>query len=165
MHPFADDPRMWDELPAGWLGQEEEQGLKPKDGAGSWREVRVDHKRWHGNTLLLRFAGMEDRNAAESIIGLLFGVPRERLPQPGEGEYYWGDLLGLQVISTEDQVLGEVLGLIETGANTVLRVGTNGESNEASKPSAERLLPFVDAVVLEVDLAGRRIRVDWGLDW
>jgi 16S rRNA processing protein RimM len=69
-------------------------------------------------------------------------------------EYYWADLLGLEVRNTREQSLGRILGLIETPANAVLRVG-DGES------ATSDLLPFVAAVVLDVDLAERRVRVEW----
>ncbi|MCL2831200.1 MAG: ribosome maturation factor RimM [Betaproteobacteria bacterium] len=161
--PFADDSRLWSGLQAGWLGREERG--KTGNGTDAWREFRVESGRWHGNAFLLRFAGIEDRNAAESLVGLLLAAPRERLPQPAEDEYYWGDLEGLQVVNLEGQTLGEVLGLIETGANAVLRVGIHGKTDETPEPSGERLLPFVGAVVREVDLEKRCIRVDWGLDW
>lgn len=102
-------------------------------------------------------AGISDRNASEAARGLLVGAPRAELPATTSGEYYWADLLGLEVVNTHDQPLGRVLGLIGTAANDVLRVG-DGEGTE-------RLLPFVAAVVLDVDVPGRRIRVDWEADW
>ena len=88
---------------------------------------------------------------------MLVGVPREELPPTAKDEYYWTDLIGLAVVNGKDQSLGNVLGLIETPGNAVLRVG-DGEGSE-------RLLPFVDAVVVAVDLSARRIRVDWETDW
>ncbi len=89
--------------------------------------------------------------------GVLVGAPRAALPPTRTDEYYWADLVGLEVINTREQSLGCILGLIETPANTVLRVA-DGEG-------AERLLPFVAAVVLDVDLVERRVRVDWEADW
>ena len=89
--------------------------------------------------------------------GLLVGAPRAALPPTGAGEYYWADLVGLEVINTRDQSLGRILGLIDTPANTVLRVGDGDR--------AERLLPFVAAVVLDVGLEAGRVRVEWEMDW
>ena len=79
------------------------------------------------------------------------------MPAVGKDEYYWADLIGMQVVNAHDQVLGRVLGLIDTSANDVFRVGDND--------GAERLLPFVASVVLDVDINERRIRVDWEADW
>ena len=81
----------------------------------------------------------------------------------GKDEYYWADLIGLQVFNTHDEPLGRVLGLIATSANDVLRVGSAEEG--AQGKDRERLLPFVAAVVLDVNLQERRIRVDWEADW
>jgi 16S rRNA processing protein RimM len=75
---------------------------------------------------------------------------------PAQDEYYWADLIGLAVVNLQDQPLGRVTSLIETGANQVLVVA-DGER--------ERLLPFVEHVVGKVDVPGGVIRVDWDLDW
>ena len=111
-----------------------------------------------GEVLLAELECLADRDAAEGAKGLLVGVPRAAMPPTAEGEYYWADLIGLSVVNTRGEPLGEVLGLIETPVNPVLRVGV-AEAKE------ERLLPFVAAVVLDVDLTARRIRVDWEADW
>ena len=79
------------------------------------------------------------------------------MPKTAEDEFYWADLVGLEVINTVGERLGKVVGLIETGANAVLRVvGDEG---------TERLLPFVSAVVLAVEQDAGLIRVEWGSDW
>jgi len=79
------------------------------------------------------------------------------LPETDKDEFYWADLIGLEVINTAGERLGKVAGLIETGANDVLRVVGDDE--------AERLLPFVSAVVLAVEKEAGVIRVEWGSDW
>jgi 16S rRNA processing protein RimM len=79
------------------------------------------------------------------------------LPKTDEDEFYWADLIGLEVINTNGEHLGKVEGLIETGANAVLRV--------VGHEGAERLLPFVAAVVLAVEKEAGQIRVEWGSDW
>lgn len=150
VHPFADDPLAWGRLPCWWLARE-------GDVPGAWREVRLLRAKLHGESLIAELDGVADRSAAEAMQGVLVAVPREALPPAGSNEYYWADLIGLAVVNMQDQALGKVLGLIETPANDVLRVGDG--------VAAERLLPFVDAVVRDVDIAARRVRVDWGLDW
>ena len=101
--------------------------------------------------------GVADRTAAEAMKGFLVGAPRAALPKTAEDEFYWADLVGLEVINTVGERLGKVVGLIETGANAVLRVvGDEG---------TERLLPFVSAVVLAVEQDAGLIRVEWGSDW
>ena len=150
VHPFADDPLVWAKLLHWWVGQE---GLAPE----LWRPTRLIKCKAHGDVLIAELECLADRNASEAAHGVLVGVPRAELPAAAKDEYYWGDLIGLDVVNTRDQSLGCVLGLIETSANDVLRVGDD--------ENKERLLPFVAAVVLDVDLTARIIRVDWEMDW
>ena len=81
----------------------------------------------------------------------------------GADEFYWADLIGLEVVNRDGVVLGEVVGLIDTGPHSVLRVAPAGAGEGAA--AEERLIPFVSAYVDTVDLAARRIVVDWGLDF
>ncbi len=123
---------------------------------GRWRDYRVLDGKIHGQYLMAGLEGVEDRTAAEALMGLDVAVLREEMPEAEEDEYYWDDLIGLDVVNLAGEALGRVEGLLETGANDVLQV-RNGET--------ERLLPFVDAVVKEVDLEAGRLVVDWGLDY
>ena len=150
VHPFADDPQIWSKLPIWWVGREE---VDP----ASWQQARLFRCRLQADHLVAELDCFADRNAAEAAHGLFVGVPRTALPATAVNEYYWADLIGLEVRNTSDQVLGRVLGLIETPANAVVRVG-DGERDE-------QLLPFVAAVVLDVDLAAKTVRVDWEADW
>ena len=155
IHPFADDPAGWARLRQWWLGDE---GCA----AEQWVSVPVIRGRLHGDTVVADLHVATDRDAAEALKGKLVGVPRGELLKTGDGEYYWADLIGLAVVNTHDETLGHVLGLIGTAANDVLRVGSETGDTEEGK---ERLLPFVASVVLDVDLAARRIRVEWERDW
>ncbi len=89
---------------------------------GDWREVEVLDARPHGKGLVALLADCTDRDAAMALTGTEIGVWRSQLPAAGENEYYWNDLIGLQVMTKEDRVLGTVDHLIETGANDVLVV-------------------------------------------
>ena len=150
VYPFADDPSAWGKLTHWWVGQE-------GDLPGQWRQTRLVSCKVHVDLLIAELECLPDRNASETARGLLVGVPRSELPKVAKDEYYWADLIGLDVVNTHDESLGRVLGLIETSANDVLRVG-NGVENE-------RLLPFVATVVLDVDLLARRVKVEWEADW
>jgi len=150
VYPFADDPLAWSRLPQWWLCRE---GEAPD----LWRPTRLIKCDLRKEVLLAQLECVADRSAAEAAAGLLVGVPHQALPPTAADEYYWADLLGLAVVNTHGQSLGRILGLIETPANAVLRVG-DGQG-------VDRLLPFVAAVVLEVDLAQARVRVDWEMDW
>lgn len=152
VHPFADDPDSWGALPRWWLGRE-------GDAFASWRCLRLIQSREQSGARVAYLEGINERDAAESLRGMLVGVPREELPATRSGEYYWDDLIGLEVVNGPGpgQTLGKVAGLIETAANDVLRV--------VDENGRERLLPFVETVIREVDMPGRRIRVDWEADW
>ena len=123
---------------------------------GRWQEVRVLDGREHGKGLVVQLDGCDDRDAATALNGTDIGVFRSQLPPPDPDEYYWSDLVGLQVFTTEDRLLGIVDHLIETGANDVLVI--RGEH--------EYLVPFVrEQVIRSVDLEAGVIRVDWDPDF
>ncbi len=129
-----------------WLGNEQ----------GPWREVKVEQGEVHNKTLAALLADCPDRNAAERLKGQLIAVPRSELPEQDEGEYYWSDLIGMSVVNEAGERLGTVANLLETGANDVLSV--KGDSGEI-------LIPFVDAVIKQVDMPNKTILVDWSADY
>jgi len=126
------------------------------NGRQGWRECAVAEAEWHSTGLVARLAGYEDRTAAEALKGVEVGVPRHAFPEAGANEYYWADLVGLSVVNRQNEVLGNIEELLETGANDVLVV-RDGDK--------ERLIPYIDAVILSVDLTGRRMVVDWDLNY
>jgi len=123
---------------------------------GNWRDYRLLDGKVHGQTLLASLEGVSDRTDAEALMGLDVAVLRQEMPEAEEDECYWDDLVGLDVVNLAGEALGRVAGLLETGANDVLQV-RDGDR--------ERLIPFVEAVVKEVDLEAGRLVVDWGLDY
>jgi 16S rRNA processing protein RimM len=129
-----------------WLGDEQK----------GWRELDVLHSAVHGKSVVAQVMGCHDRTAAEKYKGWLIAVPRSRLPQPAEDEYYWSDLIGLDVVNEDGARLGTVDTLQDMGANQVLYVV--GEQGEI-------LIPFIASVIRQVDLAGKVIRVDWQADY
>jgi len=150
IHPFADDPLSWRKIDR-WVFKAD------KDESAEWRPAVLNQIKLHSDGLIASFNGVDDRNASEALIGQLVGAPRDAMPATIEGEYYWGDLVGLEVRNTQAQSLGVVRELMETGANSVL-VAVDAEG-------VKRLLPFVASVVNRVDIERREILVEWGLDW
>ncbi len=117
-----------------------------------WRTVEVLEGGEHGKTVIARLAGIDDRDAAAGLIDSEIRVVREALPPPAPGEFYWADLEGLAVVTRDGVDLGRVDRMLETPAHDVMVI--QGER--------ERLVPFVQGIyVLEVDLEGGRITVDW----
>jgi 16S rRNA processing protein RimM len=121
--------------------------------------LNVKGVRDQGDAIVATAPEIPDRDAAEAMKGVRVFVSRAAFPQTGDGEFYWIDLIGLAVVNREQAALGEVVGLIDTGPHCVLRV------QPADPQAEERLIPFVDAYVDAVDMPGRRILVDWGLDF
>lgn len=121
--------------------------------AERWETIAVPEGRRHGKGVIARLEGCADREAARALIGADIAVERGRMGDTAPGEFYWADLVGLEVINREGVALGRVDHLIETGANDVLVVADDGR---------ERLIPFVpDLYIDEVDLEGGRMVVDW----
>jgi 16S rRNA processing protein RimM len=123
---------------------------------GRWQAYHFANGAIHTKKLAAKLDGVDDRDAAFALKGCEIAIPRSLMPQAGADEYYWSDLEGLAVVNTQGEKLGVVHKLFETGANDVMVV---------RDAEVERLLPFVGAVVLKVDLAARLISVDWGLDY
>lgn len=125
------------------------------DDAGHWRAVSVAEGKRHGKSVIARFDGIEDRDAAAAFVDSQVAVERNALPETGQNEYYWSDLEGLKVVRQDGTVLGTVAYLLETGAHDVLVVQHEDQ---------EVLIPFVTREIVKgVDLAARTISVDW--DW
>lgn len=124
---------------------------------GDAREaVRISEGIKHGNRLIAHIEGVDDREAAEELVNRSIAVSREQLPQADDGEYYWTDLVGLEVRLQDGRVLGTVDRLVATGANDVLVVAGD----------RERLVPFVTGqYVKSVDLEHGVIVVDWDPDF
>ena len=120
-----------------------------------WREFDVIDAKVQGDHLVAKLDGIDDRDQAFSLKGKLLGVPREELPPAEDDEYYWSDLVGLAVENLQQVEFGTISEVFATGANDVLVV----------KGERERLLPFIDQVVLEVDLANKRMLVDWDAEF
>ena len=120
--------------------------------------LRIIEAREHGDDVVASVRDIVDRSGAEALRGARIFVPRSSFPTADNDEFYWVDLIGLQVFNRDGVLLGDVTGLIDNGAQSVLQV-------RADPTSAERLIPFVAAHVDRVDLAARRIDVDWGLDY
>ncbi len=148
--------------------------LKPSERAPSQAStlpsvLEISEVREHGDGLVASSPAAHDRTSAEALRGARIFVARSSFPATAADEYYWADLIGLEVVNREAVTLGHVVGLIETGPQSVLRVQaeaeTEAEAGVGTGAAAETLIPFVAAYVDSVDLSGRRIVVDWGPDF
>ena len=103
--------------------------------AQGWQAIETLTTRPHKQGFVAEFSGVDDRSGAERLQGRHIGVPASALPQPEKDEYYWRDLIGLEVVNCKGLLLGTVLGLLETGAKDVLVVSRNAAAS-APKSSA-----------------------------
>jgi len=121
--------------------------------------LEITRVREHGDGLVALAQGIADRSAAEPLRGARVFVSRSRFPEAATDEFYWADLIGCSVFDRSGVELGTVVGLYDTGPHSVLRI------QPTTADAAERLIPFVSAYVDSVDVAARRIGVDWGADY
>jgi 16S rRNA processing protein RimM len=143
VQPYTEKTESLLAYPQWWLGYH-----------NGWQVHTVAEAAAHGNSLIAHLEGCGDRDAAAGLKGCDVAIPREQMPAPAAGEFYWADLLGLEVINVRGETLGLVEDLLATGAGVVLRVG-----------DGRLLLPFAETVVREVDREAGRIVVDWEGDY
>jgi len=120
--------------------------------AGSWVKYKLQSGRAHGKGVVAQLKGCDDREQAAMLMQAEIAIPREQLPELQPDEFYWADLEGLKVQTTEGVDLGIVDYLLETGANDVVAV----------KGERERLIPYLwQDVIQSVDLKAGLMIVDW----
>ena len=110
--------------------------------------------RWvkpHTGTPLILFKGIANRDQAKELIGAELFIPQSDLPELDEDTYYWHDLIGIEVYTTTGEFLGRIESIIETGSNDVYVVKENEK---------EVLIPALETVVLDIDLAQKRMKVE-----
>ena len=122
-----------------------------------WQEIQLLEGKPQGKGLVASLEGITDRDEAMALVSSEIAIDRDQLPEPKEGEFYWHDLINMQVINQQNEVLGVVKELLETGANDVLVV-------EADKQ--RYLIPYVqDVYIKDVDTEQGVIQVDWQSDY
>lgn len=124
--------------------------LMTKDGA---RQFEVTHVREAKDHVVATLKGIATREDAERLNGLELYIPREKLPATEEDEYYHADLIGLAAVTTANEPLGRVIAIHNFGAGDIVEI--------APPQGATMLLPFTNAVVPSVDLAGGRVVIEW----
>ena len=116
------------------------------------KEVKLQNGQRQGKSIVASLEGITDRDQAAELIGWEILIDKHQLPKADAGEYYWRDLIGLNVVTQQGVELGIVKSMMETGANDVLVV----------LGDRERLIPYVqEQVIVNVDLKEQKITVDW----
>ncbi len=122
------------------------------------KEIKLLKGNKQGKSVVAHLDGISDRDRAAELIGWEILFDKNQLPKAAKGEYYWSDLVGLQVETDQGINLGKVDHLIETGANDVLVV--------LDDEKLERLIPFIqEQVIKKIDLDNNSMIVDWDPDF
>ncbi|MFA6179457.1 MAG: ribosome maturation factor RimM [Candidatus Methylopumilus sp.] len=145
------------DYPDWWLGRDD-NSTQPGIKNTPWQKFKVETVKIHTDTLLVKLQGINDRDTALSFKSKHIAIPREQFPEASEGEYYWSDLIGLNVKNQQNVDFGLIAEVFETGANDVIVVKDPTDGRE-------RLIPFIDQVVLDVSLADKRMLVDWDAEF
>jgi 16S rRNA processing protein RimM len=124
--------------------------LMTKDGA---RQFEIATAREAKDHLVATFKGIATRNDAEKLNGIELYIAREKLPATDDDEYYHADLIGLAAVNAADEPLGRVIGIHNFGAGDIIEIAP-------AKGGATMLLPFTNAVVPTVDIAGGRVVIE-----
>lgn len=117
--------------------------------------IAVEQCRQQGRGIVAKLAGVNSREAAEALIHQQIFVEQSQLPELPAGEYYWHQLINLRVKTLDGVNIGSIGSIIETGANDVLVIRPNDDS------TPDILIPYVDEVVVRVDLQECEMQVDW----
>ena len=150
-----------------WFLQPPEAKFRPGFNAFTGTvSVSIDEAKTHSDSVVAKLKGMDDRTPAEALRGARIFLPRSSFPAASTDEYYWVDLIGLNVVNREGVALGCVRDLMATGPQSVLCVEyLLPAEGDAAPVAAERMIPFVSVYVDQVDIAGKLITVDWQPDY
>jgi 16S rRNA processing protein RimM len=122
-----------------------------RDNRNRETSVELNWVKSHTRTALISFKGVTDHDQAEALIGAELLIPETELPELDADTYYWFELIGIEVYTTEDEYLGRIESIFPTGSNDVYVV------KDSQK---EILVPALDSVVIDIDLEHQRMRVD-----
>ena len=121
-----------------------------RDPRGHLEPFEVKEAKIHQKFIIVQFKGLDNLDEAERLVGASVLVERAVLPKLEEGEYYWADLIGMEVLTVKGDRLGEILDIIPTGGTDVFVIKTD---------KREVLIPATEEVIKQVDMASRRMVV------
>lgn len=116
--------------------------------SGEHRELHIEGVKYCANGAIVKFGGVDSKEQAESLRGVTLFVDTEALPERGEDEYYWHELIGLGVYDENGRQLGTVSGLLDRASQSLLVVAGDGD---------EFYVPMVEVFVKEINLKESKI--------
>lgn len=120
-----------------------------------WQLIAITDSRIQGKNIIVKIANIDERELAKNYTNIEIAIDTEQLPKLPKGEYYWSELEGLTVMNSAGNNLGQVDHILATGAHDVLVV----------KNHCEHLIPYIDKVIMNIDLTNKFITVDWDTDF
>jgi 16S rRNA processing protein RimM len=130
-----------------------------------FHDVEMRQAKFHSGDVVAQLMGVAGRETAEALKGAAVKISRSYFPPLSDDEFYWVDLIGLEVVNLQGERLGVVQDLMDNGAHPILRVALPEHADSDGKAPQEMLIPFVDQFVKSVDQKAKKITVDWGLDY
>ncbi|KPJ67386.1 MAG: hypothetical protein AMJ43_03755 [Coxiella sp. DG_40] len=118
-----------------------------------WQQIDIEDSKCHGKNIIVKLHDIDNCDQAKTYTNIDINIQHDQLPKLPKDEYYWSDLEGLTVLDKSGKKLGIVDHLIETGSNDVLVI----------KNGKQHLIPYIDNVIIKVDLKKKIIKVDWEL--
>ena len=122
---------------------------------GFEKSYKIKWVKPHGQLILLSLKGVENRNSVEILMGSVFFIEKANLPELEDGSYYWVDIIGISVFTTDDEYVGRIESIIPTGSNDVFVVKNPNKTHHN-----EVLIPAIESVILKVDIERKTMRVD-----
>lgn len=116
------------------------------------RTLKIDGCRTHKNNLLLHFEGYDSINDVEALKGLQLKIKKEQQEPLGENEYYYHEIIGCTVITTNGEEIGMVESILSPGANDVWVV--------VDERKKEILIPYIEPVVKKVDVLNKKVIIE-----
>ena len=124
---------------------------------GQWTTLEIVKGRVQGKTIVAQLKEVNDREIARNYIGTDIYIEKSQLPKLPKGEYYWDELIGLEVANTNGVALGEISFMVDTGSNSVMVV--------VGKDKKEHWVPYIEPFLISIDMDSRQILVDWDEDF
>lgn len=130
-----------------------------------FHDMAMMQSKIHSGDVVAQLMGVAGRDAAEALKGAAVQIPRSHFPALSDDEFYWVDLIGLEVENVQGVHLGKVSDMMDNGAHPILRVAVPQVAEADPKAAQELLIPFVEQFVITVDRTAKKITVDWELDY
>jgi 16S rRNA processing protein RimM len=146
---YAESINIFHSIDALWVSSDSQSDHRAYD------RLKVNWVTAHKNIIRMGFAKIIDRNQAEAMVGRELFLEKSHLPELEDDTYYWFDLIGLNVMTSKDEVLGRIEAILPTGGNDVYVVKGCDDNNEN-----EVLIPAVASVIQRIDLAKKIMVVD-----